>query len=132
MAGEIHHEWNGTVLTITSDSGTSSADLQGGKGDMGVRGPQGPACGGNNNTSDYEVIANKVDTMPFFEQTGDTTIYDKYLSAYGVKKYFDSRVVSSIGSIAVIGSTSIPTDEAVRNYVDNKIASIVSGDEVSY
>lgn len=34
----ISHSWNGTVLTITSDSGTSSADL---KGDMGIRGPQG-------------------------------------------------------------------------------------------
>jgi hypothetical protein len=43
MAGEIKHSWNGTVLTITSDSGTSSADLQGPKGDIGIRGPQGPA-----------------------------------------------------------------------------------------
>ena len=37
MSG-IYHEWNGTVLTITSDSGTSSADL---KGDDGCRGAQG-------------------------------------------------------------------------------------------
>lgn len=36
----ITHSWNGTVLTITSDSGTSSADL---KGDTGIRGPQGAA-----------------------------------------------------------------------------------------
>lgn len=42
MAGQIFHEWNGTVLTITSDSGTSSADLKG-VGEMGPRGPQGPA-----------------------------------------------------------------------------------------
>lgn len=34
----ITHSWNGSVLTITSDSGTSSADL---RGLMGVRGPQG-------------------------------------------------------------------------------------------
>ena len=40
MAGQIFHEWNGTVLTITSDSGTSSMDLKGDKGDMGPRGPQ--------------------------------------------------------------------------------------------
>ena len=39
MSG-IYHSWNGTVLTVTSDSGTSSADLQ---GEMGVRGPQGAA-----------------------------------------------------------------------------------------
>lgn len=41
MAGTITHEWNGTVLTITSDSGTSSCDLKGDTGDMGVRGAQG-------------------------------------------------------------------------------------------
>lgn len=37
----ITHEWNGTILTITSDSGTSSADLRGGVGNMGARGPRG-------------------------------------------------------------------------------------------
>lgn len=37
--GNIYHSWNGTTLTITSDSGTSSVDL---KGDIGLRGPQGP------------------------------------------------------------------------------------------
>ena len=41
MAGTITHSWNGTILTITSDSGTSSADLKGAKGDNGIRGPQG-------------------------------------------------------------------------------------------
>jgi hypothetical protein len=43
MPGEIKHEWNGTVLTITSDSGTSSADLKGAEGERGIRGPQGRA-----------------------------------------------------------------------------------------
>ncbi len=38
MSGTISHSWNGTVLTVTSDSGTSSADL---KGDTGIRGAQG-------------------------------------------------------------------------------------------
>lgn len=41
MAGTITHSWNGTVLTITSDAGTSSCDLKGAQGDMGVRGAQG-------------------------------------------------------------------------------------------
>lgn len=45
MAGRITHEWNGTILTITSDSGTSSMDLKGAKGDTGVRGAQGIAGG---------------------------------------------------------------------------------------
>ena len=41
MAGTITHQWTGTVLTITSDSGTSSSDLKGAKGDDGARGAQG-------------------------------------------------------------------------------------------
>lgn len=42
----VSHQWQGTVLTITSASGTSSADLKGEKGekgDTGAAGPQGPA-----------------------------------------------------------------------------------------
>lgn len=35
------HRWNGTVLTITSASGTSSADLKGEKGDKGDPGEKG-------------------------------------------------------------------------------------------
>lgn len=35
------HKWNGTVLTVTSASGTSSADLKGEKGDKGDKGDKG-------------------------------------------------------------------------------------------
>lgn len=35
------HSWDGTVLTITSASGTSSADLKGDKGDQGEKGETG-------------------------------------------------------------------------------------------
>ena len=41
MSGTITHSWNGTILTVTSDSGTSSADLKGAKGDTGARGVRG-------------------------------------------------------------------------------------------
>ena len=41
MSGTITHEWVGTTLVVTSDSGTSSCDLKGAKGDMGIRGVQG-------------------------------------------------------------------------------------------
>lgn len=37
----ITHSWDGTVLTVTSASGTSSADLKGAKGDKGDKGEQG-------------------------------------------------------------------------------------------
>lgn len=41
MSGTITHSWDGTILTVTSDSGTSSADLKGTTGDTGPRGPRG-------------------------------------------------------------------------------------------
>lgn len=37
----VMHEWNGTELTVTSASGTSSADLKGEKGDKGEQGATG-------------------------------------------------------------------------------------------
>ena len=57
------HSWNGTVLTMTSASGTSSADLKGEKGDkgdkgakgeQGIPGPGGPA-GSDGKTPEYGV-----------------------------------------------------------------------------
>ncbi len=38
----LSHRWDGTVLSVTSRYGTSSADLKGEKGDRGEPGPQGP------------------------------------------------------------------------------------------
>lgn len=37
----IKHYWNGTILTVESDSGVSSMDLKGAKGDTGARGVRG-------------------------------------------------------------------------------------------
>lgn len=68
MAGQIFHQWDGTVLTITSDSGTSSADLKGAKGDDGVRGPQGIA--GSSASAPTIEIPNGFG----FIQVGDTQI----------------------------------------------------------
>ena len=86
--GNIYHSWNGTVLTVTSDSGTSSSDL---KGAMGVRGPQGPA----GNTKNFEdelaieraridnIVANNNDTDGNSELVDIRIGYDgaKYVSA---------------------------------------------------
>ena len=37
----VTHTWNGTTLTVTSKSGTSSADLKGDRGETGAQGQQG-------------------------------------------------------------------------------------------
>lgn len=59
----ITHKWTGTVLTITSDSGTSSCDLKGDKGDDGARGAQGKAGGTCYNVS--QAAYNYVDNSDF-------------------------------------------------------------------
>ena len=38
----VTHKWVGTTLSVTSASGTSSADLKGEKGEQGIQGIQGP------------------------------------------------------------------------------------------
>lgn len=58
----ITHKWNGTILTITSDSGSSSMDLKGEKGDDGARGAQGSkgARGGGALINDYTISKDEV------------------------------------------------------------------------
>lgn len=65
MAGEIKHSWNGTVLTVTSDSGTSSADLKGDKGDDGIRGAQGAQ-----GVVDTSVCLTKSEAKDYVVETG--------------------------------------------------------------
>ena len=63
------HEWNGTVLTVTSASGTSSADLKGEKGDRGEQGPQGVKGDTYNLTdNDKTEIAEQVAEMVAYVQ----------------------------------------------------------------
>ena len=90
MAGEIFHSWNGTILTITSDSGTSSADLQGSKGNTGQRGAQGPAG----------VIVNPDGTIDMSQYATETYVNEKIaevqtgsidLSNYYTKEQIDAK-----------------------------------------
>ena len=108
MAGTITHSWNGTVLTITSDSGTSSADLQGGKGDTGPRGAQGPAGvivnpDGTIDTSQYatetyvnekiaQVEAGSVDLSNYYTKTQTTALLDNYAT----KTYVQEQISGSV------------------------------------
>ncbi len=112
MAGTITHEWNGTVLTITSDSGTSSADLQGGKGNTGPRGAQGPAGiivnpDGTIDTSFYateeyvdtkiaEVEAGSVDLSNYYTKTQTTALLDNYATKTYVQEQISNIETGSV------------------------------------
>ena len=115
MAGTITHSWNGTVLTVTSDSGTSSADLKGATGNTGTRGPQGPAgvvlngdgttggSGGTVDLSNYytkaQVDAKIPDTSTFATKTwvegkGYLTSHQS-LDNYATKDYVTGKIAEA-------------------------------------
>lgn len=100
--GGITHSWNGTILTITSDSGTSSADLKGEKGDDGARGAQG-ATGftiGNDGLIDTSNFATKQyvdESLANIEINSDsiTQAYVEQLindSETNTERYIDNKV----------------------------------------
>lgn len=100
MAGTITHVWDGTVLTITSDAGTSSMDLAGRPGDVGPRGPQGPAGTiiSNNGTIDLDGYATEayVD-QKIAEIDADNPDID--LSNYYTKAETNSVIINKIAAI---------------------------------
>lgn len=126
MAGTIKHSWNGTILTIESDSGTSSMDLKGGNGDIGPRGPQGPA--GVIINPDGSINYNGYAT----EQYVDDKIEAVKLEPANLENYY-----TKAQTLALIPDTSgfvveaELADYATKEYVQNKISEIeISGGDV--
>lgn len=122
MAGTIEHYWNGTILTIISDSGTSSCDLQGVQGDTGPRGPQGPA--GN-----IGVVGPAGPAGPEGpEGKVDYEVLKQYLPlAGGIMTGPLDMGSQKIGALATPEAT---TDAANKKYVDDAIANAVSGGKI--
>lgn len=110
---EIRHQWNGTVLTVISDSGASSADLVGPKGDRGPRGPQGP--GGIIYNEDGEVV---VDLSEYYSKSEVDDLVENVevdLSDYATK----SEVLEVVtNEIMENGGTN---EEEVAAIVDERI-----------
>ena len=117
MAGTITHEWNGTILTITSDSGTSSMDLKGGQGDIGPRGPQGPAgivTDGSVDLSGYATEA-YVDEAIEAAQLGGSNVD---LTDYYTKSEVDAKID------AIEPESTDLSDYYTKSEVDAKIPSL--------
>ena len=106
MSGEIRHEWDGTVLTVISDSGTSSADLKGPKGDTGPRGPQGPpgiiinGTGGGDpsiDLSEYattEYVDNSINNLGL-DDYADKTYVDNSINGLNINNYATKTYVAT-------------------------------------
>ena len=69
------HSWDGTVLNVTSASGTSSADLKGEKGDTGESGITSPVAGFFTLSVDADGdlwVYSEDDNVPEFEYDSET------------------------------------------------------------
>ena len=87
------HSWSGSTLTVTSASGTSSADLKGDKGDKGDPGPQ-PSI--DDGSIDGVKLANKTVTA---DKLADNIPYTKFgLAADQVRKITFGTAAPSGGS----------------------------------
>lgn len=105
----IYHKWDGTVLTVTSDSGTTSCDLKGDKGDDGCRGAQGvPGAGLIDDTltkkgfaadaqamgDNFNLVNERIDSiiaLPDGATTADAELRDLRLT-------YDGKVLGSAGT----------------------------------
>lgn len=154
MAGTITHSWNGTVLTVTSDSGTSSADLQ---GTMGPRGPQGAAgivVGGTVDLTGYATQA-YVDQAVAGVEGGNVDLSNYYtkaqtdaaiqnaiadiepgtggggggsadLSNYYTKSEVDALIPDTSGFATNNDVATAVSDKATTTYVDDKVAGLAT------
>ena len=133
------HVWNGTVLTITSASGTSSADLKGEKGDAGPQGPQGetgpqgatgPVGADGADGSDY--VLTSADKSEIAEMVENATIVQSPKYVHTVEEMTDSNrpyVLISTGRIwanaetSVVSSKTEACDEAYTYPENSRLSS---------
>lgn len=130
MSG-ITHEWSGSVLTVTSDSGTSSADLKGPKGDTGPRGPQGPAGILYDGLGKVVVDLAPYATMQYVDEAVDNvevdmSAYPTRLEAnntYATKTFVSAEIARAQLEGAEIDTSGFVTKDDLSNVsvnIDNK------------
>ena len=125
MAGTIEHYWNGTILTVISDSGTSSCDLAGEKGDTGPRGPQGPAGLSG-------IVGPQGETGPQGEQGPagevDYSRLEEYMALSGGT--MSGAINMGSNKITALAAPEKGTDAANKQYVDDSVANAIAGGQI--
>ena len=134
MSGTITHEWSGSVLTVTSDSGTTSADLKGPKGDTGPRGPQGPAGVIYDATGRVVVDLDPYATMEYVDDAvanvdvdlsayATTVEVTNALNKYATKSYVTAEVAKAQLEGSGVDTSGFATKDDLENIsfnVDNR------------
>ena len=110
----VTHSWNGTTLTVTSASGTSSADLKGGKGDKGDPGQDAPQTSVLY-TSQSLTTAQKLQSRQNIDAASATDMENEIDRLDGI--------IAGIGTgggsgVSIHFGAEAPTDENVSLWVD--------------
>ena len=92
------HSWNGTVLTVTSASGTSSADLKGDKGDTGDPG--------------YTPVKG----VDYFTEAEKTEMVNEAAAAIQISDYVPKSGDTMTGELVAQANTNYTTRQ-VRNII---------------
>lgn len=129
MAGNIYHSWNGTVLTITSDSGTSSAEL---RGEDGCRGAQGIPGGTLYSVS--QAATNLLDNTYFLNpinQRGQTTYTGRW--NYSIDRWMTATADATEVVVAIEqGGITFTTNNNRSIFLLQRIAKGILDDTKSY
>jgi hypothetical protein len=83
VTNPVTHEWNGTVLSITSASGTSSADLKGDPGPQGIQGEKGDKGSTPAKGVDYFTEADKSEIAAIVKE-----LLPKYIPAVLTSEFY--------------------------------------------
>ena len=129
----IYHVWNGTVLTITSDSGTSSMDLKGGQGDTGCRGPQGPPGVVLDEQGNVIVDLSNYYTREEVDLALENVEPEEIdLTGYATVDYVGQTVNNATANLAskeYVDNKEIDlTDYATKDYVSEQIDAVTAGE----
>lgn len=129
MSG-ITHEWNGTILTITSDSGTSSADLQGAKGETGIRGPQGaPGTSASVDLSNYYTMEETEAAINDAIGAIEIPEAEVDLSNYYTKEETNTAINDAIGAIEFPEGTTDLSDYYTKTETNAEITKAIEAIE---
>lgn len=116
------HSWNGTVLNVTSASGTSSADLKGDKGDTGETGAQG-IPGEKGDTGDKGDKGDKGDPgytpvkgVDYFTEAEKTDMANEAAAAIPISNYVPKSGTTMTGALVAQNNTNYTTRQ-VRNII---------------